>query len=53
MEIHEEKDHMSSLLDLKVPDTYYSSSVTHALAVIIIDPEKTTFSSFISILFID
>jgi len=51
--MHEEKDHISFVLDLRVPDTYHSSSMIHTLAVIIIDPEKTAFSSFISTLFID
>lgn len=37
-----------------VPGTnYYSSPVTHTPAVIIINPEKPTFPSFISTLFID
>ena len=44
--MHEEKDHISFILDLRVPDTYYSSSMTHMLVLIISDPQKMTFSSF-------
>lgn len=51
--MNEEKDHIAFVLDLRVSFTYYSSSGTHTPAVSIIDPEKTTFSSFISILFIN
>lgn len=45
MKIHEEKDHISFLLDLRVPDTYYSSSKTYTLAWIITDPNTMTFHS--------
>jgi len=51
--MHEEKEHITFVLDLRVSDTYYSSSAIHTPAVIITDPEKTAFSSFILILFID
>ena len=43
MKIHEEKDRISFLLDLRVPDMYYSSLMAHTLAWIIIDPETMTF----------
>lgn len=37
--LHEEKDHNSSVLDLMVPDTHHSSSMTHMPAAIVVDPE--------------
>lgn len=37
-------DQIPFLLDLRVPDTYYSPSMTHMPPVIITDSEKTTFS---------
>ena len=43
MKIHEEKGHISFLLDLRVPDMYYSSLMTHTLAWIIMDPETMAF----------
>ena len=45
MKIHEVKDHISFLLDLRVPDTYYSSSMTYTLAWITTDSETMTFHS--------
>lgn len=51
--MHEEKDYISFVLNLRVPDTYYSLSMSHTPTVIITDPEKTTFFIFISILFIN
>ena len=44
--MHEEKDYISFILDLRVPDTYYSSSMTHILVLIITDPQAITSSSF-------
>ena len=44
--MHEEKDYISFILDLRVPDTYYSSSMTHILVLIITDPQTITSSSF-------